>query len=266
MTDLLLKLLGVRMNEAVHIAKASLSFGGGVGRGWLLLVFIVAAALTWWFYRLSPVHISRGRKLVLAGLRVLFLSLILLLLLRPILSFTVEGSVRRLLVMLIDTSSSMQIKDPRIDQADQRRVAIVKGMIDPAKGLNQTVSAGNRSELDQVPRVDVVRAALKNQRLNLLPHLDREFDLEAFAFAQGVAGLSADKAATNNTPDASKVPHFSWVDRLGATNPATAIGDALREVINRKRGQPLAGILMITDGANNSGSQPREAATLLRQM
>src|ERR1044071_4192589 len=103
MTDLLLKLLGVHMNEAVHIAKASLSFGGGIGRGWLLLVFMVATALTWWFYRLSPVQISRGRKLALAGLRVLFLSLILLLLLRPILSFTVEGSVRRLLVMLIDT-------------------------------------------------------------------------------------------------------------------------------------------------------------------
>src|SRR5207248_3489233 len=55
------------------------------------------------------------------------------------------------------------------------------------------------------------------------------------------------------------------VDKLGATNPATAIGDALREVINRMRGQPLAGILLVTDGANNSGSQPREAAALLRQ-
>src|SRR5580765_3151026 len=94
MTDLLLKLLGVRMNEAVHIAKASLSFGGGIGRGWLLLLFLIMAALTWWFYRLSPVHITRGRKVALATLRVLFLSLILLLLLRPILSFTVEGSVR----------------------------------------------------------------------------------------------------------------------------------------------------------------------------
>jgi hypothetical protein len=39
----------------------------------------------------------------------------------------------------------------------------------------------------------------------------------------------------------------------------------VREVLNRKRGQPLAGVLLVTDGANNSGSQPREAALVAQQ-
>ena len=43
------------------------------------------------------------------------------------------------------------------------------------------------------------------------------------------------------------------------------MGDALRDVVNRKRGQPLAGVLLVTDGANNSGAQPLESAAALRQ-
>ena len=46
---------------------------------------------------------------------------------------------------------------------------------------------------------------------------------------------------------------------------STAIGDALRDVINRKRGQPVTGILMVTDGANNAGSEPLDAAGAARQ-
>src|SRR5207247_10196066 len=105
-------------------------------------------------------------------------------------------------------------------------------------------------------------------------------ELDAFAFGQGVAPIAARKeAGTNTSPfgaansksqiaersPTAALDQFAWVDRLGATNPATAIGDALREVRNRKRGQPLAGILLVTDGANNSGSPPREIAGLLRE-
>src|SRR6266513_2789991 len=104
MTGLLLKLFGAQVDDAVHIAKASLAFRGGIGMGWFLL----------------------------------FVGLILLLLMRPILSFTVEGSVRRLLVLLVDTSASMQIKDPRVQADDQKRAAIGKNLLDPAKGLSQS--------------------------------------------------------------------------------------------------------------------------------
>jgi hypothetical protein len=43
------------------------------------------------------------------------------------------------------------------------------------------------------------------------------------------------------------------------------VGDALRDVVTRKRGQPLAGVLLVTDGANNTGAQPLESAAALRQ-
>ncbi|MEY2411005.1 MAG: hypothetical protein QOF48_3675 [Verrucomicrobiota bacterium] len=267
MTDLLLKLLGVPANDAVHIAKASLAFRGGLGTGWWVLLVLAAAGLVFWMYKASPVTLPRWRRHTLTVLRVIFMALLLALLLRPVLAFTVEGSVRRVLVMLLDGSSSMQIKDPRLDANDQKRAAIARNLLDPRAGLNQALDRSHAREYEQVARLDLTKAILKNERLNLLPRLDKEFDLSAFSFGQGVAELSARKAETNSPAKdgAVSVDQFDWVDRLGATAPTTAIGDGIREVLNRKRGQPLAGIVLVTDGVNNSGSQPRDAAALARQ-
>ena len=148
-------------------------------------------------------------------------------------------------MILMDTSSSMQIKDTRTSELDRKRVAIAKGAPE-----------------DQPPRIEVARAAFKNDKLNILPRLDREFDLSAFTFGRGLVEVSARSAATNQQVTADQ---FTWLDRLTATNRVTALGDAMLEVLNRKRGQPIAGIVLVTDGANNSGSQPLESAGYLRQ-
>ena len=267
MTDLLLKLLGVPANDAVHIAKASLAFRGGLGTGLWVFLVLLAAALVFWMYRASPVTLPKWRRHALTVLRVLFMGLLLALLLRPVLAFTVEGSVRRVLVMLLDGSSSMQIKDPRLDPNDQKRAAIARNILDGKGGLNQPLDRSRARDYEQVARLDLTKAVLKNERLNLLPRLDKEFDLSAFSFGQGVAELSARRVETNTPAKDGNVTveQFDWVDRLGAAAPTTAIGDAIREVLNRKRGQPLAGIVLVTDGVNNSGSQPRDAAALARQ-
>jgi hypothetical protein len=270
MTSFLLKLLGARVDDAVQIAKTSLAFRGGIGLGWFIVLLLALGAVFVWIYRTGPPNLSLSRKATLAALRISFIALVLLLLMRPILSLTVEGSVRRLLVLLFDTSASMQIKDPRLAPDDQKRAAIALDVIDPAAGLAQNLDRSRLSQLEQVARMDVLKAALKNPRLNLLPRLDSEFDLDAFSFGQGVAPIAARKDAPTNgiaQPDSARISpdQFNWVEHLRATNPGTAIGDAIREVINRKRGQPLAGVVLVTDGANNSGSEPREAAALLRQ-
>ena len=245
MTEFLLKLFGARVEDAVHITDASLAFRGTSALGWIILLLIALGAFVFWTYRRSPAHLSPARKTTMAVLRTLFLGLILALPLRPVLSFTVEGNVRRALVVLMDTSSSMQIKDTRVTELDKKRVAIAKGTAE-----------------DQAPRIEVARAAFKNDKLNLLPRLDREFDLSAFTFGRGLVEVSARSSATNQQVTADQ---FTWLDRLTATNPVTALGDAMLEVLNRKRGQPIAGIVLVTDGANNSGSQPLESAGFLRQ-
>jgi hypothetical protein len=84
-----------------------------------------------WFHRLSlrrvwwrgsteatPVESGRLGDVYILGRIARSVSqrlLLALLLLRPVLAFTVEGSIRRVLVMLVDGSASMQIADPRLD-------------------------------------------------------------------------------------------------------------------------------------------------------
>ena len=245
MTEFLLRLLGARVEDAVHITDASLALRGASALGWILFLLALLGAAVFWLYRNSPQHLTPARKHTLAALRIVFLGLILALLLRPVLSFTVEGNVRRVLVLLMDSSSSMQIKDTRITELDRKRVGIAKGTSD-----------------EQAPRIEVAQGAFKNQKLNLLPRLDREFDVAAFTFGQGLVEVSARSSATNDQVTADQ---FTWVDRLTATNPVTAMGDAMREVLNRKRGQPIAAVVLVTDGANNSGTPPLESAGLLRQ-
>jgi len=114
-----------------------------------------------------------------------------------------------------------------------------------------------------------VKSVLRNERLELLPRLDRDFDLAAFTFGENVGELPARvvSGSLTNSPDGRRDEAVAseWTDRLEAESPLTAVGDALREVLNRKRGQPLAGVLLVTDGVNNSGSSPGDAAALLRQ-
>jgi hypothetical protein len=265
MTELLLKLLGTRVEDALSITKTSLAFRGGVALPWIVLVALALGLLTWWSYATTPQAMSRARKYLLTALRCLFFALVLGLLMRPILALTVEGSIRRSLVMLIDDTASMQIKDPRLDVADQKRAAIAHNILEPNKGLGQNLDGVRAKSVEQIARVDVVKGALKNSRLNLLPRLERDFDLDPFTFGQGVVQLSHAESGSTNKGAVHKIEDFTWIDKLSPNSPQTPIGDSLREVINRKRGQPLAGVVLVTDGANNSGSQPREIAAMLRQ-
>ena len=269
MTDFLLRLLGARVEDAVSIKNAALTFHGGLNTAWVVLLAVALGAFAWWTYRLSPHGLSPARQYTLATLRILFLVLLVGLLLRPILAFTVEGSIRRLLVVLLDDSASMQIADPRVTPADQARSALAKGLLDPTKGLKQTLDRAQLKTISQVPRADLVKSVLKNERLNLLPRLEKDFDVDPFTFSQGLVELPRATPAETNTPGKTplktSIAQYGWVDRLNPQGPLTAMGDALRDLMTRKRGQPLAGVFLLTDGANNSGSPPRELASMLRQ-
>ena len=134
----------------------------------------------------------------------------------------------------------MLIKDPRLDVVDRKRAAIARNILDASKGLTQNLDPARSKDVEQIVRVDVVKGALKNPRLNLLPRLERDFDLDPFTFGQGVVQLSHAQASSTNK--AAKIEDYTWIDKLAPSSPQTPIGDSLREVLNRKRGQPLAAV------------------------
>jgi hypothetical protein len=192
-------------------------------------------------------------------------------LMRPVLLLTVEGTIRRSLLLLIDSSASMQIKDLRQDPDDLKRAAIARGLIDPKGGLTQSLQ-GDTASINLLSRSDVLKSMLTNSRLQLLDKLSQTYDVVPYTFGQTLQAVSNTGAPTTTSAPAASgadasgaVKNSSFLDSITFDKPYTAIGDAVRGLLDLKRGQPLAGILLITDGGNNYGSQPVDAAAVAQQ-
>jgi hypothetical protein len=257
-TEFLLKLCGVSRDEAARVSGVELVLRNREWLGWIAGIALLLAALVGLSYwRDTRENIGPRKRGMLAGLRILFLLLLLLLLLRPVLAFTLETSVRRTLLTLVDGSGSMKIQDPRVDSNDLKRAAIARGLLDSTKGLGQTLDANAAASVKLIPRVDVMRGMLNPERSKLWSTLEKELDLGVFTFGQTLSEAVGSGAGTQAKP--------GWLDALDPNAASTALGDAVRTLINRKRGQALAGIFLATDGANNVGTSPVEAAQMARQ-
>ena len=269
MNDWILKLTGETVETGSEVVGSQLEFHGGVEWGWIALLVAAFAGVIWISYRWLPAELSSSRKVMLVFLRVAFLVLLLGVLLRPVLTLSLERKIRQTLLVLIDSSRSMAIKDPRVTDEDIKRAAIAKGHLDARKGLEQELEEGRAEEFKVLARTNILQSVLSDENLNLLPELSEKFDLVAFTFGLGgqVRELQRAHRAQENDPSrpAAKLTlkDFPWIDELGAVHSATAMGDSLRETLNRKRGQSLAGIWVISDGAHNTGVQPRTVGSEL---
>jgi len=77
--------------------------------------------------------------------------------------------------------------------------------------------------------------------------------------AAAEAPLSPD--ATASTAEPAPV---AWPEVLAPRGAETRLADAVRYLINRERGGPLAGVVLVTDGGNNAGSDADAAANVAR--
>jgi len=266
----ILKFLGIPVADSVHVSEINVAFHGLNPSTALLIAAVIIGATFWTYLRASP-SLSQARKIILATLRSALLGMIVLMLMRPVLLLTVEGTIRRSLLLLIDSSASMQIKDLRQDPDDLKRAALAQGLLDPKGGLTQAMPA-DTSALSQLARADVAKSALTNSRLQLLDQLSKTYDLVPYTFGQTLQAVSnagstdtSTPASTATSPGAPAKNPASFLDAITFDKPYTAIGDAVRSLLDLKRGQPLAGLFLITDGGNNYGSQPLDAAALAQQ-
>jgi hypothetical protein len=259
-SELLLRLCGVRIESATHLAGTRLILRNSDLAGWITLAAILLLALAWWSYwRAARDLITPGTRRLLTTLRSVLFLLLLLALLRPVLAFTVEGVIRRQLLILVDASASMQIKDPRFDQADLVRAAMAKGLLDFRKGLQQSLNEEHAAEVKLMSRIEVLQDVLKSDQLDLIRKFSREYDISAYSFGHTLQEIGGPTPKGTRPED-----NTAWIDQIDPQSQTTAIGDAVRELIERKRGQPLAGIFLATDGGNNTGTDPLEAARLAR--
>jgi uncharacterized membrane protein len=235
----------------------------GLSWGWAFFTFVILVAGVAWSYRHFAPAVSRLARLGLILLRSVLLGLLLLLLVRPFLLITVEESIRRPLLVLLDSTQSMGLLDRRSNPDDLARAALAKGLIDPAGGLKQAIPEGEQNGIKEITRRDLLEAVAANAKLNLWPRLQANANLVFYGFGQKLVQLGelAPPEGADLTPDESA----SFFHALHYDDDLTAVGDGLRDLLDQQRGQPLSGVLLITDGASNAGSSPVEAAAIARQ-
>ena len=243
MNAMWLWLFGLNAEDVQRVSSVSLRLRNGEALGWLVFLAMLLAAFVWWSYYRQEAHrpLPETRKRWLAGLRLALLAMIVVMLLRPVLALDLQEHIRRTILVLVDATRSMNIRDQRIDEADRKRAEIGLGAIGD---MSQALDPAREAETKQISRAELLKAVLRNGNLHLLEGLKRDFNVETFLFGQ--------TAAPADGP--------GWlVDYRPAAN-TTAIGDAVHGVLERERGQPVAGIVLMTDGGNNAGSPPAEAA------
>ncbi|MFN0052350.1 MAG: VWA domain-containing protein, partial [Planctomycetales bacterium] len=59
-------------------------------------------------------------------------------------------------------------------------------------------------------------------------------------------------------------PPIAWQEEFGPRGLETRIGDSVRFVLNRERGGPIAGVVVVSDGGNNAGGDLQESIQLAR--
>ena len=198
----------------------------------VVLISVGAAAVVWQLYRWEGRNLHVATRVLIGGLRLAILGSVALMLCDMVLVIDRRERVKSHLLLLIDTSDSMGLTDPYDDTTARRLSAGLRGKTDA-------------SETDAVGVRDLTRLDLAKRSLEpIWSELADGREIALYGFDGRPSRINGDNPLDELKPD-------------GAT---TAIGNALAEALAAHRGQPLAGVLVVSDGQSNGGEDPRKVA------
>jgi hypothetical protein len=212
-------------------------------RGASGVVLVVGAiALVWLvarLYRWERRQLSRPRRALLVGFRAVTLLALAAMLAEPVLVASRREMVPSQLAVIVDDSESQRFSDPYTD--DSRAVELAAKMKLQSDGRRSPVE-----RLREAPRLDLVKHVLRPQ----LPALGRGRELTVYDLETATRGssVSAEQGAQER-----------FLDGLKPNRAVSPLGDALRGVLAAHRGQPVAGVILASDGRSNTGEDPLRA-------
>jgi hypothetical protein len=218
------RLLMLDTPEGTSLRKVEFALRGGLPP-WLAVLFLIGgAALAIFFYRRENAKLGVAMRGLLAGLRTLLIGLVVLMLMRPVLLAEFAGERPRGVVVLVDATQSMTIADRRVTDKDWERVEIVTGT--------------KPQTSEPVTREQMVKAALKSEKLRLLERLREKGPLSVVLF---------DRKTTPAGDD--------WLTAYRPDGTQTALGDAVSEILTRQAGEPPAAVVVISDGRDTASTR-----------
>jgi uncharacterized membrane protein len=224
---------------------------------WTVLVLAAAVAFSVWAYKTTLPEVTRRSRGWLIALRCLVFALLALILLQPVLGVVAPHKTRPSLPILIDVSASM---DTPLGGADTGAATTAAGSRDKvseesASGSVGQVTKGEGSEsgAGSTSGNPAANADAANTRFDaelqvlraLRQELGDSYRVPVYPFALDVSG--PEPGNPSSLPDTA------------AGRYATAMGEALEEIVLRREAESAVGVIVVSDGAVNRGEDPLRA-------
>ncbi|MBN8626746.1 MAG: hypothetical protein J0M17_14785 [Planctomycetes bacterium] len=218
-----------------------------------LALLIIAAIAVFYCYSRST-EASRAYRILLATLRMLAISVVIAML--GELSITLRRAGLPTVIVLVDDSESMKIADRYADPVFARRLA--ERLVEDLKkrqGDATPIPASSSTEADGPARIELARMLLLENEATFLRRLaEQNYQVRAFAVSDAARLLPLDDAALR-----------AELARLPAVGKSTRLGDGMRSALDELRGQPIAAVVLISDGINTAGVELAETAAAAAQ-
>jgi uncharacterized membrane protein len=222
--------------------------------GWIVALVAIAAAVAFavYLYRRES-GLPRKRRITLGVFQFLALLVLILLLLQPIADIELEQPYRRTILVLIDTSRSMNIEERRTSKADLTDAARILQKISFDQELDTTGIQKAMKEIGSVSRFALAKAALQHPAIDIAGRLSDKFEVRFFSFDAELRP----EGGTEQQP-------LSWLTDLKADGETSQVGSAIEEAVARYAGQPIAGVVVLSDFAWVKGEDPIQVARYLK--
>jgi len=227
------------------------------GPFWVFLGTIAFIALAILFYLRFQPRGSLGARIGLATSRGLLLGLLFLTLADPVLRITVTNKQYPYLYVVFDGTDSMAIED---EWTEADRAKLTQAVDWKPGQTNGDAGKGSEPSADSsgtgLSRMALVQSLLRKENENLLTRLqdERQVQLEAFIF-DGNTTSQLRKLDLTDSP-AKKIDPRALADQLTTKGQVTALGSVVSEVGQQFGSGRLAGVVMFSDFAHNSGVAP----------
>jgi hypothetical protein len=215
-----------------------------------MVVLPLALVVGWWAYQRDR-DVPRGARLLLGGLRSAAIVFLLLVLFGPFREISESREVRSHLLVLLDTSSSMATVDG-YEPDDARKLAAAAG-----KSVD---------DVGRMTRLDLARAVLSNPENGLLEKLTKDFRVHVYGFGTQLVPLVSTGDAAEEEADGDKTPPEQKIrarlPELKPVDPSTRMGQAVALALDalKSREEDVAGVVVVSDGQQNGGSETPLAA------
>ncbi|MEI6236637.1 MAG: hypothetical protein WCT04_26565 [Planctomycetota bacterium] len=253
MKEYLFKLIGIDAFDGTSVSNWQINFANMKTNFQRLIFVLLSLALgfgIWWIYTREPDYCSTAKKRVMAACRMAGVFILLLIVANPVLAVFVKGSAKGKVIVLVDDSNSMSRVDKFKKSEDKVIAAHALGKLPLNVSDATRLAVDVEKSVTSTSRIDIARGMLKNKDIALLEKLQEKFAIEAWSFSKG------NEAEMRRLGSDMPVLTAAAFDDLKTEGSVTEMGNALRATLKRYKGQPLSGIVLLTDGGSNKGEDP----------